>query len=349
MKLSPFKTICMLVLSGLTLSTTSCMGPQISPELAAKLEAAEEELELAREQEQPPHLPGTYEYFITHRGYPATMEIYRDEQLLAHANGKSPIYICLDQQRGRLYVGDKVAADWPVSTGVEGHPTPTGTYKVLEKKPDYASNLYGKIKDANGKTVNGNADITKDTIPEGGRFDGSPMPYWQRLTWDGLGMHVGKVKAGKRLSHGCIRTPREMAKCLYDITTFRTKVHIVDELESCYPARVALLEGDKYKESVRRLEEAEANYAKLRKQADDEIAAKLRAEGKEPEEIEAPAMTEEMVKKEEPAVAAPVVVAEPEPKPVAAPVKPTSDIGVVRPVMPRKQRSEFNVHMPLPR
>ena len=97
------------------------------------------------------------------------------------------------------------------------------------------------------------------------------------------------------------------------------------------------------------MEEAEANYAKLRKQADDEIAAKLRAEGKEPEEIEAPAMTEEMVKKEEPAVAAPVVVAEPEPQPVAAPVKPASDIGVVRPVMPRKQRSEFNVHMPLPR
>lgn len=362
MKFAPLKNICILVLSGLTLSITSCLGPQISPELAAKIEAAEEELEIARALEQPPHLPGTYEHFITHNGYPTTMEIYRDEPLLAQASGKSPIYICLEQQRGRLYVGDRVAADWPVSTGVAGRPTPTGTYKVLEKKPDYASNLYGKIRDAKGKTINSNADVTKDAIPEGGRFDGSPMPYWQRLTWDGLGMHVGKVKAGKRLSHGCIRTPRDMAKQLYDITTFRTKVHIVDELETCYPARVALLDGAKYKDSVRRLEEAENNYAELQKQAEEEIAAQLRAEGKEvPKKAEDTPKPKEQATKiaaevkpiEEPkpvAVAAPVpTVVKTTPKTTTTVVKPASDIGVVRPVMPRQKRPSFNIHMPLPR
>ncbi len=362
MKFAPLKNICILVLSGLTLSITSCLGPQISPELAAKLEAAEEELEIARALEQPPHLPGTYEHFITHNGYPTTMEIYRDEPLLAQASGKSPIYICLEQQRGRLYVGDRVAADWPVSTGVAGRPTPTGTYKVLEKKPDYASNLYGKIRDAKGKTINSNADVTKDAIPEGGRFDGSPMPYWQRLTWDGLGMHVGKVKAGKRLSHGCIRTPRDMAKQLYDITTFRTKVHIVDELETCYPARVALLDGAKYKDSVRRLKEAENNYAELQKLAEEEIAAQLRAEGKEvPKKAEDTPKPKEQATKiaaevkpiEEPkpvAVAAPKpTVVKTTPKTTTTVVNPASDIGVVRPVMPRQKRSSFNIHMPLPR
>lgn len=330
----------------MVLSTTSCLGPQISPELAAKIEAAEEELEEARLLEEPPHLPGSYEHFVTHHGYPTTMKMYRDDQLLAQAGGRSPIYICLEQQRGRIYVGDRVAADWPVSTGVDAHPTPTGTYKVLEKKPEYASNLYGKIKDANGKTVKHNADITKDTIPDGGRFDGSPMPYWQRLTWDGLGMHVGKVKAGKRLSHGCIRTPREMAKSLFDVTTFRSKVHVVDALESCYPAREALINGVGYQESVRRREEAEANLAKLRKQAEEEIAAKLAAEQKASGKKVASATAEqkqpEAVKPVVEKPEAPVVV-----KPVApAVVKPASNIGVVHPVMPYGGRRGTYVHVP---
>ena len=277
---SKFTTFRLISLCASVLGLSSCMGPQISPALAAKIEAAEDALDEAELLEEPPHEPGSYEHFVTHHGYPTTMKVYRNEELLQKAGGKSPIYICIEQQRGRLYVGDKVAADWPVSTGVDGYPTKTGTYKVLEKKEQYASNLYGKIKDAKGKTVNHNADITKDVVPEGGRFDGSPMPYWQRLTWDGLGMHVGKVKAGKKLSHGCIRTPHDMAKELYNITTFRTKVHIVDELENCYPARDAMLNGVGYQESVRRREEAEEKLNKLLKQADEEIAAQLKAREK---------------------------------------------------------------------
>ena len=141
MKHTPFNILCVLMLGIVVLSTTSCMGPQISPELAAKIDAAEDELDRARLLEEPPHLPGTYEHFVTHHGYPTTMKIYKDEQLLARAGGSSPVYICLEQQRGRIYVGDRVAADWPVSTGVAGRPTPTGSYRVLEKKPDYATNL----------------------------------------------------------------------------------------------------------------------------------------------------------------------------------------------------------------
>ena len=271
-------TLRIFSLCAVVLGMTSCMGPQISPALAAKIEAAENALEQAKVLEEPPHAPGSYEHFVTHHGYPTTMEVFRDEELLKQAGGKSPIYICIEQQRGRLYVGERVAADWPVSTGVNGHPTKTGTYKVLEKKEKYASNLYGKIKDANGKTINHNATANVDEVPEGGSFDGSPMPYWHRLTWDGLGMHVGKVQAGKKLSHGCIRTPRDIAKELYGITTFRTKVHIVDALEECYPARDAMLNGVGYQESVRRHVEAQEKLNKLRKEAEEEIAARLKAE-----------------------------------------------------------------------
>lgn len=270
-------TISLFCLCFVVLSTTSCMGPRISPELAAKIDAAEKELREARLLEEPPHLPGTYEHFVTHNGYPKTMSIYRDEALLKRANHRSPIYICLSQQRGRLYVGGKVAADWPVSTGVAGHPTQTGSFRVLEKKISYASNLYGNIKDSKGKTVRYNATSTKHTVPEGGRFVGSPMPYWQRLTWDGLGMHVGKVRAGTPLSHGCIRTPREMAAELFRITACGTTVNVVSDLERCYPARDALFNGRGYQDSVQRRMEAQEKLAKLRKEAEAEIAAQEKA------------------------------------------------------------------------
>ena len=334
-------TLTVLSLCAVVLSTTSCLGPQISPELAAKIEAAEEEVEKTRVYEEPPHLPGTYEYFVTHHDYPTTMEVFRDEQLLAQAGGKSPIYICLEQQRGRLYVDDRVAADWPVSTGIDEFPTKTGTYRVIEKKENYASNLYGNIKDANGKVVKRNATADVDPIPEGGSFVGSPMPYWHRLTWAGLGMHVGNVKAGKRLSHGCIRTPKEMAKELYGITTFRTKVHIVDELEDCYPARNALLNGVGYQEAVRRFRAAEAKLAKLQEQAEEEIAAQLRAKGKK-----VPAKKAKK-KKEEPKKAEPkkVEVVAPQPQP-----QPVMKIRSVQSVMPGRDRESVPfTSMPLPR
>jgi membrane protein involved in colicin uptake len=109
-----------------------------------------------------------------------------------------------------------------------------------------------------------------------------------------------------------------MAKSLFDITTFRTKVHIVEQLENCYPAREALVNGVGYQESVRRREEAEQKLNKLRKQAEEEIAAKLAAEQKAAgKKVTAkPAATK---KKQKVAV--------------AAPAKPVSNVGRVQSVM----------------
>lgn len=200
---------------------------------------SQQQQQLPPEPVQPPkpvYLPGSYEYFVKQNGYPTTMHIFQDKELLKQANKKSPIYIDLEHQRGRIYVNGKVAADWPVSTGVAKHPTRTGKFSVIEKKATYASNSYGKIYDANGKCVNYNADFTKDVVPEGGSKVGSSMPYWQRLTHDGIGMHIGKVRAGRRLSHGCIRTPSLMAKELFRITKHGSKVYITESWESCYPA-----------------------------------------------------------------------------------------------------------------
>ncbi len=189
---------------------------------------------------KPKHDKSSYDYFVTRRGYPKTMSIYRNEALLRQANGKSPVYICLSQQRGRLYVNGQVAADWPVSTGIAGRETPTGSFTIQEKKKAYASNRYGKMYDAEGKCVDFDADAFKDTVPEGGKFVGASMPNWQRLTSDGIGMHTGKVRAGRRLSHGCIRTPHRMASELFDITRPGSRVTVTQGLEACYPAKEAL-------------------------------------------------------------------------------------------------------------
>lgn len=177
-----------------------------------------------------------YEKFVNgSKSYPTVMELYMDENLLAEADKNSLVVISLRQQRGRLYVKGKVAADWPVSTGVDEHPTPTGRYRVRFKSKEYASNRYGKMYDAKGRCINANADAFTETVPEGGRFEGSPMPNWMRLTFDGIGMHTGKVKAGQRLSHGCIRLPHVVSTMLFDIVEYGTRVIIYPELEPEYP------------------------------------------------------------------------------------------------------------------
>lgn len=222
--------------------------------------------EVFNKQEKPEYLPGSYERFVyTIKGYPATMEIYQNEGLLKKAGGQCPVYISLAQQRGRLYVDGQVAADWPVSTGVPGRDTPTGNYRILEKKPQYASSSYGNIYDADGKMVKYNADITKDAVPEGGVFKGSPMPNWMRLTWDGVGMHTGKVKAGKRLSHGCIRTPNYMARRLFGITQCGTRVYVVKDVEACYPVSAVQAAQDAKTEAEREKAISEANAARRKK------------------------------------------------------------------------------------
>lgn len=181
-----------------------------------------------------------YEKFISDGLYPKIMDIYLDEELLAKANKKCPIYICLSQQRGRLYVDNQVAADWPVSTGIPGRDTPTGKFRITQKKEQYASNRYGKMYDAEGKCINSDADAFTMQVPEGGKFVGSPMPNWMRLTGDGVGMHTGKVRAGQRLSHGCIRTPHRMAMKLFAITDIGTRVTVCDEPEKNYPTNERL-------------------------------------------------------------------------------------------------------------
>ena len=158
-----------------------------------------------------------------------------NRELIAEAKPDSPIHICLEQQRGRLYVNGEVAADWPVSTGKEGSETPTGTFKVLEKKKKHFSSVWGTIVDENDICVVATANSRKDKVPEGCEFLGAKMENWLRLTDEGVGIHTGFIRCGMALSQGCVRTPAFIAEELYDIAELGTKVYISQKPESEWP------------------------------------------------------------------------------------------------------------------
>lgn len=173
-----------------------------------------------------PHPAGSYAHFKADPSYPKTSKSYRNESLLARTNGEnSRIIISIDLQRGFLMNGNEVALDYPVSTGTSSHPTPPGEYRIREKTVDKRSNLYGKIIGRDGNVVKRSASARTDAVPEGGQFVGAPMPYWMRLTWDGIGMHVGHVPRYPA-SHSCIRGHSHIVPVVFSKVKLLTPVTI---------------------------------------------------------------------------------------------------------------------------
>jgi hypothetical protein len=108
--------------------------------------------------------------------------------------------VSLPVQRMYVYRNGLLIGVTTVSTGTKGRETPTGVFTVLQKKVRHFSNLYNS----------------------------APMPYMQRLTWDGIAMHAGKLP-GYPASHGCIRLPMAFAKLLYPVTRLGMTVVITDQ------------------------------------------------------------------------------------------------------------------------
>ncbi len=113
--------------------------------------------------------------------------------------GPVMIIISLPDQRAFVYRNGVPIGVSTVSTGKEGHATPTGVFTILQKRVDHKSNLYNS----------------------------APMPYMQRLTWDGIALHAGNLP-GYPASHGCIRLPKAFAQKLYEVTKLGLTVIITD-------------------------------------------------------------------------------------------------------------------------
>ena len=107
------------------------------------------------------------------------------------------VVISLADQMVYAYDGDELVGAATVSTAREGHITPTGIFKVLERHQTYRSKKY----------------------------DNASMPYMQRIDDYGIAMHGGPLP-GYPASHGCIRMPTKFAAKLFAATEMGTPVYI---------------------------------------------------------------------------------------------------------------------------
>lgn len=140
--------------------------------------------------------------------------------------GQPRIVVSLSQQKAFFYKNGKLVGVSAISTGREGHDTPPGNYRIIEKKEHHVSNLYGDYVDAQGNVLVSGVAVKKDPMPPGARFRGAPMPYWMRLTTGGVGLHAGFLP-GVPDSRGCIRLPERMAKAFFANAPLGTPVSIV--------------------------------------------------------------------------------------------------------------------------
>lgn len=114
--------------------------------------------------------------------------------------GPMKIVVVLDIQRIYVFQNDKLIGFSTISSGKKGKETPTGIFNILQKNVDHKSNLYSN----------------------------APMPYMQRLTWDGIALHGGHLP-GYPASHGCIRLPHTFAKLFYGVTRMNQEVVVLQD------------------------------------------------------------------------------------------------------------------------
>ena len=114
--------------------------------------------------------------------------------------GPIVVVVSLPEQKAYVYRNGVRIGVSSASTGKPGHGTPTGVFMVLQKDKDHRSKTYGN----------------------------APMPYTERLTWDGVALHAGGLP-GYPSSHGCIHLPSEFARLLFDASPRGMTVVIADD------------------------------------------------------------------------------------------------------------------------
>ena len=140
--------------------------------------------------------PADYLSFRNRNDYPLTYDTWRDPVALS-SPGKFLVVIDLSSQRGLFIVADRPAMDFPVCTGRgPKHATPTGLFRITEKDRHHRSNLYR-----------------------------SSMPFFMRLTNDGVGLHVGDVLRTPD-SHGCVRMQHDDCQTLFNLLPLGSEVVI---------------------------------------------------------------------------------------------------------------------------
>lgn len=104
--------------------------------------------------------------------------------------GPLTIYVDLSAQRATVYRNGVRIGVSTISSGKPGHETPVGVFTILQKDARHRSSKYNS----------------------------APMPFTQRLTWDGVALHAGGLP-GYPESHGCVHLPLGFSRALFGITS----------------------------------------------------------------------------------------------------------------------------------
>ncbi len=218
---------------------------------------------------------------------PEPQETSKPSQLYEwHGDGRriSRVVIDTNAQRARFYDGEEQVGWTRVATGVSSHPTPRGEFEIMGKTARKRSNLYGRIYDANGNLHKRNADSRRDSVPAGGKFVGSRMPYFMRMTYDGIGIHAGAIpQPGQPASHGCIRLPDEVASSLFAHTNIGTRVTVIGDGP----------DYGNYAERIRQQREQERRERAAQAQAEAQAQAQAQAESRPESEARSPSQSSE--------------------------------------------------------
>jgi peptidoglycan hydrolase-like protein with peptidoglycan-binding domain len=143
----------------------------------------------------------------------------------AQSSNHLQIIVSKQQQSLAVYDGDKLVATSRVSTGKEGHTTPSGIFSIIQKAKYHESNLYSN----------------------------APMPWMQRITWSGVALHESSSVPNRPASHGCVRLPAEFAHQLYGMTTLGAQVIITDAPVTPFTVHHAFLFTPEHQQDVHQL------------------------------------------------------------------------------------------------
>ncbi len=169
----------------------------------------------------------SHEKFTQRTDYKQTYDTYSNEAALKTLD-RSKTKLRVNKATQRLIVSqdDTVLLDTPCTTGRAGKRTPSGTFKLHDKIADKRSNVYGTYY-RNGKRVCGGHRYEK-CRGVSGKFVGSSLPYWQRLTGDGIGLHASNSVKRYPASGGCIRLQPAYAKKIFGMTKSGTPITVTN-------------------------------------------------------------------------------------------------------------------------
>ena len=124
--------------------------------------------------------------------------------------------VSLREQIARLYINGTLHTTSPISSGNQKHQTPTGIFRIKQKKKTSESLRIGDVVDAQtGKILARNVEARDHENEPGTLFRGKSQNYFLQFS-DELGIHATTEKLRSNMSHGSILLPEEKAKVFFD-------------------------------------------------------------------------------------------------------------------------------------